>query len=372
MSEFIRNNRHRLIYCGKSSDVNSIVIGPVKTVNDPEQFVPLFTCKPRLGPGTSYSIGYSYPFNSMAFWPNCKRYTDGLSSYLANSLLNTFYHIGAGMDWFNESRAWSDLKLIGKSQWDSLCKGLAGGLANVNHDVWVSGVVSMIKYGMPPGSAAQLGWKYGLKHMQDILSTTRRVILEQISGSFNNGLQWCCEGDRHVYSDWFYLALVSPREVDRGPKPLGCPPNSNWIYGQQFSLLNGAESQFCVVIKEKYRLELMMNLWVYGSMGELPKGSIQLWESKGLKDHLQSDYKFYQSNIQSIVRNSLKSSVRVFDNLDAQLFDIAQPVLDSPEQIEEETKKLLKRQKQLSRLIANHNSVRIGLLVNPRSTHINL
>lgn len=374
MSNFINENARELSYGGAERNTTDLIIGPIKTVTDPEQFVPLFTCKPRRAPGRGAGVR-SNTFGTV-FWEHTSKFLDSVSNPVANSLSSVLVTAGREHSTlFQVSRQSQGLGRLTLKEWTVLRNAIEKGLITVDHTTWVNSIVETFDGALPPTIASSPGWRYGLKETGEIVAVnTMNFLLDATSDSFNKGL---CIAialggvDHYVYSDWFYLASVQKRDADRVPTIPGFTPDPCVYSSIAASLFNGVSSMFCVMIKEKHRLDVMLNLWTTGTLGELPKGSIELWESKDLRSYLGTDYKHYQRTIQSIVRNGHKSPVRVFDDLDAQLFDIKKVEFNSPAEIEVEANAVLKRARAIAAM-ATDSIYRPNLQLDIRTTHVNL
>lgn len=373
MSNII-NESGRLNFGGSDRELTTLIIGPVKTVTDSEQFVPLFTCRPRM------TIGRIVPVRAnsygTSFWEHTAAFLNSLSNGVANNLSNIL--IVAARDVssiFSTSRQTSILSKVRSSDWNYLKTQVEKGLIAVDHETWVRTLIEVFNGGLPPAKAATLGWKYALKETGEIQGITdMTAMISLVSDRFNGGVNICYTGmtiSRNVYSDWFYLADVAEKGPDRLPVIPGITTPDLHFYSGSATLLNGVTSLFCVMIKEKYRLDVMLNLWINGTMGELPKGSIELWEYKGLRDYMGTHYKHYQKTVQAIVRNTLRSPVRVFDDLDAQLFDIKKTEFNSPAEIEAEAELVLKRAQTVTTTFS-HAMYSSNLQLDGRTTHVNL
>lgn len=376
-------NLNELAYGSRGVNFDSITfqVPFIKRVTDPDQFVPLFTCLPRRLPSLVRTFTYDDPDRIPSkYFPHTMKFFQSIPASVCDYFSNQFANFIDGYipshlrlkliesmrsrePRFNPSLKWTYLEykdedipenylMLTSLEWaavlDSLESYIQGrSIAGVEGKVatelqkafnkiteggypWIysSTFVESSRYTSPVNSPTIL-----IKNVLEGLAPSH----DQISFACINPASSGSLLQTRIYTRWYYLSLLYP------------PLSSERINLPGFSLLGrnifaplptegpiaGLFSMFCLMVKAKYRKDIMFALWTGKDLADLDikRGDIELWEDAALKNWLESAVglkKAYISQLQSKVRNGLKCPVRVFPNLTEELFDIKKEKLDTP------------------------------------------
>lgn len=319
-------------------------------MTDEEQFVPLFTCVPKLVAFGGIDPSQYFP---KSLFPRVRAYLDTLPPIIRRVAINSmanYYTIrnvsrlsSSGFSETKERSSFGD-RTAPKVEWAKAYKIMAtdiqGMLARAQSEV-----VDMLCNSIPPSTRKYqtwtektINWSYGLNVTAEV-SEQYSNTLYRYSQTISQALAHCDTAagtvnllaeNQSITARYLYLGIAPVMPEDPNPlfpflnnmRHLSGGPLFTSTYGD---LLNGVRSLFCVVVKAKHRGHIMASA-LLGKSPRIPKADLQLWEDKEIEAKLgRVAYKTYVKQIQSNVRNVLHRSVVRYDNLTEQLFTIEKP-----------------------------------------------
>lgn len=148
------------------------------------------------------------------------------------------------------------------------------------------------------------GWTTQLDASSPLLGITKAIIRYGYAGFEHKGLR-----------DSVNTVMRTRAETD-------------FNFSPYYSVMHGITSLYCVMVRAT-EYEKIVKSCILGKLEgmELPKGAIELWEQKGVKELLgPREFKIYKEEVYALVRNTHGCPVRTFDNLTQELFDLPKPV----------------------------------------------
>jgi hypothetical protein len=363
-------------------------IGPSKTVTSEEQFIPLFTCVPRLDRVPHNVYGDATSGIRRYMWSNTAKYLESLSTPVACALLAEFQRLTQSELSYESVEYLStcpnavhshyyDLASVyeNKALWDGLnsrffsfwtptrWKRIQDDLMIAIPRIYPHSCANVAKYltlCLPPAARKRAAhWRYGLIKAEAPLLLTEHVFEDVVSSPTQRlipTMDFC--NDTLFYTRWFYFAEILPVEeympIDflPGISAENLRQGSNYALFPSRSVLDGVQSHFCVMVKAKHFEKLTFAVWVGQDLEELeiPRGDFELWEDvrfSQLLDSHKNAKKIYSQEVRALVRNQLKCPVRTFPNLTEALFDVKKINVNSPTKHREEATRVLKNTKAL-------------------------
>lgn len=327
------------------------VIAPyTKEVVDPEQFIPLFACTPRLARQSSiYTLFYS------AILPNTSAFINKFASPIRFELNNLPYRLcsssSTSVRLINGNVSLPQGRFITDVDPDKLVPREFGGCTLADYDALAAALVksistpemhhlSVLEEVLSEAYLEQdFSWSYGIWADNRIghRTSTHRTVIEQTV--FNLISEYTTIDSLTYYKNWLYLGQVHNLSRERAPLYPGLNDMvaGNFSFSGNPNVAAGVTSLYCVVVKAKHRPLIWRTLYMGegNSLMEIPKGDLQLWQDENIKDLMSGPmYDLYLSLIYNVIRHDLQCPVRSFSKLSKVLFDVPDFTFNSAEDIE--------------------------------------